>query len=131
MTSSLFEQSVPHVYDDERHVSRRRTPESEIDAQSPVGEVYLASLVRAQLRLALRTLLVLCVLVGAWPLLFATVPSLRGAHVFGLPFPWVLLGVLLHPVLFVLAWWHVRRVERAEEAFSDLVRAHGSPGGES
>jgi hypothetical protein len=65
---------------------------------------------------------VLAVVVLGLPLLFATVPEVREAEVFGLPLPWVLLGVLVYPVLIALAAYAVRQSERNERAFTDLVR---------
>lgn len=108
---------------------RRTTVASEIDAQSELGEVYMRSLMRSQLRLALGTVLLLSSTVGALPLVFNVFPAVRRAHLFGLPLPWLLLGLLVYPVLLVLAWSYVRRAERNEESFRALVRprAGGEP----
>jgi hypothetical protein len=100
---------------------RRTSIASEIDAQSPVGEIYMRSLMRTQLRLALGVVLLLATSVGSLPLLFELSPGLRHAHLFGLPVPWLLLGVGVYPVLLVLAWFYVRRAERNEAAFHDMV----------
>lgn len=105
---------------------RRTTVASEIDAQSELGEVYMRSLMRSQLRLALGTVLVLSSTVGALPLVFNVFPAVRHAHLFGLPLPWLLLGFLVYPVLLLLAWSYVRRAERNEESFRDLVRPLGT-----
>ena len=56
-------------------VRPRPTATSEIDAQSEVGEIYMRSLLRAQLRLALSILLALGLTVGALPLLFTSRPG--------------------------------------------------------
>jgi hypothetical protein len=94
---------------------------SEIDAQSAVGEIYMRSLMRSQLRLAMRVVLMLFVSVGGLPLLFETVPGVRRAHLLGLPVPWLVLGIGVYPVLIGLAWFYVRRAERNEAAFNDMV----------
>ncbi|HWH30809.1 MAG TPA: hypothetical protein VNU26_17945, partial [Mycobacteriales bacterium] len=52
-----------------------------LDVQDAVGELLVRSLVRAQLVLALRMLLVLAVLLGGLPLLFALLPQTRDAVV--------------------------------------------------
>ena len=95
---------------------------SEIDAQSEVGEIYMRSLMRSQLRLAMGVVLMLAASIGALPLLFEVVPGARRAHLLGVPLPWLLLGAGVYPVLIALAWFYVRRAERNEAAFGDLVR---------
>jgi len=94
---------------------------AEIDAQSEVGEIFMRSLMRAQLRLALTTVALLLMTVAIWPALFAIFPAVRHAHVFGLPLPWVVLGFAVHPVLIGLGWTHARRAERNEQAFGELL----------
>jgi hypothetical protein len=101
--------------------ARRASVASEIDAQTELGEIYMRSLMRTQLRLALGTVLVLASTVGALPLLFATVPWLRRTHLLGVPLPWLVLGVGVYPFLLLLAWSYVRRAEANERSFDDLV----------
>ncbi|MGH3713073.1 MAG: hypothetical protein ACRDT4_06365 [Micromonosporaceae bacterium] len=100
---------------------RRTTITSEIDAQTQVGEVYMRSLLRTQLRLALGVLAVIGLLLGGLPLLFVVAPGLRDETLFGLPVPWLLLGVLVHPVLLAAAWFYCRQAERIERDFAELV----------
>lgn len=104
--------------------ARHTTVTSEIDAQSAVGMVYMHSLIRAQLRLALGTLGALLLSIGLLPWAFAQWAPFRNAHLFGLPLPWLLLGVGVYPVIGLLAWNYVRRAERNEARFRDLA----SPG---
>ena len=99
----------------------RRTATSEIDAQSEVGEIYLRTLLRAQLRLALAVLLGLALTVGMLPLVFWLVPWFHEHHVLGMPVSWVLLGFGCYPVLSLLAWRYVQRAERNERAFARVV----------
>lgn len=96
----------------------------EIDAQSQLGEALLRSLMRAQLRLAGVVLLLLAITLGGLPLLFELSPAVRGAHVFGIPLPWLLLGVLVYPVLLGLGWFYLRYAERNEAGFVRLVDRH-------
>ena len=95
---------------------------SEIDAQTELGEVYVASLVRSQLRLGLGVFAALASTVGLLPALFAIAPDVRRWAVFGVPLAWLLLGVVVYPLLAGLAWFYVRRAERNELAFHELVR---------
>lgn len=94
---------------------------SEIDAQTELGEVFMRSLMRSQLRLAFAVTTGLAMTVGMLPLLFALVPSTKSAHVLGMPLPWLLLGVGVYPCLLALGWLYVRLAERTEQTFSDLV----------
>jgi hypothetical protein len=100
----------------------RRSNAAEIDAQTGLGEVYVQSLMRAQLRLAGVVVLVLVATLGTLPLVLRVLRVDR-VHVAGVPLPWLVLGVLVYPWLIALAVWYVRRAERNEEAFEDLVEA--------
>ena len=100
---------------------RRVTGASEIDAQTDLGEVYMSSLVRSQLRLALLVLAALAVLVAGLPLLFTVAPALVDVHVVGVPLPWLLLAAGVYPVLLLLGWLYVRAAERNERDFAEVV----------
>lgn len=93
----------------------------DIDTGTRLGEIYLGSLLRAQLGLALRVLGVLAVAVGSWPLAFHLWPGLAGVAVGGVPLAWVVLGGLVYPLLIGLGWWYVRRAEQHERSFADLM----------
>ncbi len=103
---------------------RRTTIASEIDAQSEVGEIYMRSLMRTQLRLALEVLGVLAVTVGLLPLVFTLVGPVRRAHLLGIPVPWLVLGAGVYPVVLALAAVYVRRAERIEDDFVEMVGRH-------
>ncbi len=94
---------------------------SEIDARTPLGEVYMQSLVRSQLRLALGVVLLLACTLGALPLLFWVFPALTRIAVLGVPLPWFLLGFAAYPFLLGVGHFYVTRAERNERAFTDLV----------
>jgi len=98
-----------------------RTGVREIDEQTRIGEVYMDSLVRAQLRLAITVIVIAASTLGALPLLFALVPATRTTTILSLPLPWLLLGVAAYPTVFLLARYYVRASERIEAAFTDLV----------
>jgi hypothetical protein len=96
----------------------------EIDEQTGLGEVYMRSLLRSQLRLALSVLAATGVLLGGLPLLFALVPSVAEARVLGAPLPWLLLAVLAYPMLWLAARYYVRQAERNEAEFADVLKRH-------
>ncbi len=103
---------------------RRRAPQTrtgDIDEQTQLGGVYLGSLLREQLTLALRIIALLVLGVGSMPLLFHLAPGLADVHLLGLPLAWLLLGVVVYPVLLVLGWRYVVRAERNERDFAELL----------
>jgi hypothetical protein len=100
-----------------------RPPAREIDEQTVLGEVYMRSLLRSQLRLAVTVLVTTAVLLGGLPLLFALAPGVAATRPLGVPLPWLLLGVLVYPALWLGARWYVRHAERNEAEFTDVL--HG------
>ena len=93
----------------------------EIDEQTRLGEIYMHSLIQSQLRLALVVIGGAAVVLGGIPLLFALVPATRTFGVFGLPLPWVILGIVVYPVVYVAARLYVRYAERIEAEFTEFV----------
>jgi hypothetical protein len=93
----------------------------EIEEQTPVGEVLVRGLIRTQLALAVRLSVLVVVAFGVQPVLFAVYPGAARVEVFGLPLPWLLLGLLAYPFVFGIAWGYVRAAERNERHFTDLV----------
>lgn len=104
--------------------TRRRTPLSaatEIDAQSEVGQIFFGSLLRAQLRLTLGVLLTLALTVGSLPVLFRLFPEVTHVYLLGMPLAWCILGFGIYPALLLLGFAYVRRAERIEDAFADVI----------
>ncbi len=93
----------------------------EIDQQTGLGEVYLSSLIRSQLRLSLAVLVVSLGVLAALPLLFRAVPWLTGVSVLGITLPWLILGVVVYPALLGAAWFYAHHAERVERDFVDLL----------
>ena len=93
----------------------------DLDEQTTVGEVYLRSLVRTQLRLATTVCLAVLLVVAGLPLLFNLWPASRDARILGLGAPWLALGVLAYPALVGGGWAYVRAAERNEQRFAALV----------
>lgn len=101
--------------------TRPVTPASEIDSRSRLGEIYLSSLLRAQLRLAAGVLVGVLTVVAGLPLVFQLFPGLTDIQVLNMPLPWVLLAFAVYPFLFLCGWVYVRRAERNEQAFVAMV----------
>ncbi len=99
----------------------RRPPAQELQEQTGLGEVYLSALLRAQLRLSVAILLGTGVVVLGLPALFILLPATRTFQVGPIPLPWLAVGVLIYPVVFVAARIYVHQAERIEREFSDLM----------
>ncbi|MFC9295639.1 hypothetical protein ACFTWH_15035 [Streptomyces sp. NPDC057011] len=100
--------------------ARRRPPahtpaRSEISEQTTLGATYVRALVRSQLRAALGALAALALLVGTLPLVLLLPRTGSG------PLVWAALGVLVYPVMWLIARWYVTRAERNEADFTGLV----------
>lgn len=94
---------------------------TEIDAQTELGQVYMRSLIRAQLWLGLRVCLSICGTLALLPLAFWLIPGLGSVSVFGIRLPWLVLGVLVYPILVLGARYYVRRAEGNERYFAEHV----------
>jgi hypothetical protein len=99
----------------------RRTVQQEIDESTGIGEVYIRSLVRSQLRAALTVVTTLMLTLGALPIVFWLL-DLSELTVLGIPLAWIVLGVAVYPGLFLLGWLYVRQADRSERDFAALVR---------
>jgi hypothetical protein len=49
------------------------------------------------------------------------VPDTRTLEIGSVPFPWLVLGVLVYPVAILVARYYVRQSERIEREFSQVV----------
>ncbi len=94
---------------------------AEVQDQTEVGEVLLRGLVRAQLTLSLRMAGLFVLPLLTLPLLFALLPRLGEVSVFGLRLPWLVLGLLVYPCLFLIGWAYVRLADRTEQDFADII----------
>ncbi|MEO9322710.1 hypothetical protein ABFT23_04415 [Nocardioides sp. C4-1] len=100
---------------------RPRPRTGDIDDETPLGRVYLGSLLREQLVLAARILGLLALTVGSLPLVFFLAPGLDAVRLAGVPLVWLVLGGLVYPWLVLLGWRYVVRAERNERHFAELV----------
>lgn len=110
-----------------RHTAAGRAASrlGDVHEQTALGDVYLRSLLREQLGLALGVLAVLALVLGSLPLVFHLWPGLADLDVAGVPVAWLGLGVVVYPFLLLLGWRYVRSVERNERDFADLVAGAG------
>ena len=93
----------------------------EVQEHTEVGDAMVRGLVRAQLLLSIRLAVVTLAVLFSIPLLGLLVPAFSDAVVFGVRLPWVVLGVAVYPLLLGVGWIYVRRSERIEQQFLDLV----------
>lgn len=94
----------------------------DVQEQTPLGEVYLSSLMRAQLRLGLLVCGVVCLVLGSLPLLFAKAPALNRMRILGVGLPWLVLGLPVYLLLAGAGVFYIRRAERNERDFAEHVR---------
>lgn len=99
----------------------RRSVAQEIDESTSIGEVYMRSLIRSQLRLALVVLFTLLLSVGVLPIVFVIFDSITTFRVVGVPLPWWILGLAVYPFLIALGFLYTRQADRAERDFAELV----------
>jgi hypothetical protein len=97
----------------------RYRPQAEIDEQTALGDTYVRSLMRSQLRAGLTAFGVLALVAGTLPLAFTALHDATAV--------WVVLGLAAYPLLTLLGWWYVRRAERNERDFARLVKGRPVP----
>jgi hypothetical protein len=88
---------------------------------SEVGQVFVRSLIRSQLRLALVVAGGFLLILAAFPLLLAVAPGLSETRIAGIPFDWLLLGAGIYPLIGLSAWLYVRTAARNEARYRDLA----------
>ncbi|WP_285248143.1 hypothetical protein [Pseudarthrobacter sp. efr-133-R2A-89] len=89
--------------------------------ESEVGQVFVRSLIRSQLRLALVVAGGFLLILAAFPLVLVAVPGLADTRIAGIPFDWLLLGIGIYPVIGLSAWLYVRSAARNEARYRDLA----------
>jgi len=92
-----------------------------IEEETRLGELYMATLIRAQWRLSVSVLASATVMIGGLPLLFLFVPAIRTLTIGPIPLHWLILGVLIYPAVWFAARYYVRQSEQIEREFTELV----------
>ena len=108
-----------------RYATGPRNRVGDVHEQTPLGDVFLRSLLKEQLALAVRVLVLIALTLGLLPLAFYLWPQLSDADLGGIPLAWLVLGGLVYPFLLLVGWRYVRRVERNERDFTALVEGPG------
>jgi hypothetical protein len=78
---------------------------TDIDEQTRLGELYMTT----------------SMMIGGLPLLFVFVPATRTLDVGPIPLPWLILGVLIYPAVWLAGRYYVRQSEQIEREFTELV----------
>lgn len=102
---------------------RDGAPGSARDAavESEVGRLYVRSLIRSQLRLAVVVAAGFLLVIAACGLMVALVPDLASLRLLGIPVNWLLLGAGIYPVIGLAAWLYNRSAARNEARYRELV----------
>ncbi|MCB5274331.1 hypothetical protein BJG92_01864 [Arthrobacter sp. SO5] len=101
--------------------ARSAAASREAAEESDAGQVFVRSLIRSQLRLALVVAGGFLLILVAFALVLGLVPGLAESTIAGLPFNWVLLGAGIYPVTGLSAWLYIRTAARNEARYRDLV----------
>ena len=104
-----------------RSAARPTAEPRESAEESAVGQVFVRSLIRSQLRLALVVTGGFLLILGAFPLLLGAIPGLAQTRIAGIPFDWLLLGAGIYPVTGISAWLYIRSAARNEARYRDLA----------
>ncbi|MGG7101274.1 hypothetical protein [Rhodococcus sp. 24CO] len=105
----------------QRHGARIVRTRVEVQEQTEVGDAMIRGLVRAQLGLAIRLTVVVAGSLCAIPLSTMLFPALADYSVWGIRLPWLVTGGAVLPLLLITGWVFVRRAERNEQDFTNLV----------
>jgi hypothetical protein len=90
---------------------------TDLEEQSSVGTALVRGLIRAQLRAAAGLGALTAAFLAGIPLLAYLVPAFSRASVLGVPLPWLVIGVLPFPLLFLVGYAFNRVAERNEREF--------------
>jgi hypothetical protein len=93
----------------------------DIDEQTPLGETFMSSLLRTQLRLGLSVLALVLIPLAILPAAWALAPGIGRLTIGPVPLPWIVLGVGVYPLLVLAGWRYVRQAERNEAEFERIV----------
>lgn len=88
--------------------------------------VYVSSLIRAQLRLALASVAGFLGVLTAYILILVTFVELDQWHLMGISLRWWLLGFGVYPLIFVTALIYAGAAKRNETRYQQLVGDTGS-----
>ncbi|MGM0929652.1 MAG: hypothetical protein ACQEXN_08080 [Actinomycetota bacterium] len=93
----------------------------ELAEQSEIGELFVRSLVRSQLRLAVVVAAGFGLILLGVAVLIALVPVTATLTIATIPLPWLLLGIGIYPVILACAALYNRAAARNERKFRELT----------
>ncbi len=99
----------------------------EVAEQTTYGAIFLNELIKRQRALSLSVAFVFLVFIFSFPLISFLGPELVNIQIFGLPVTWLLLGVLVYPLVWFLAFFFVSTSDKYEEEFTQLVNGGQKP----
>lgn len=94
-----------------------RRPADAADASRDVGAIYLRSLIRAQLRLAVVCCVGFVLSLAVAAMIIATIPALHESHVFGVPWSWALQAYGMYPLILTFGVIYARGAGRNEQRY--------------
>ncbi|QAY72832.1 hypothetical protein ET445_05215 [Agromyces protaetiae] len=86
-----------------------------------IHAVYVRSLIRSQLRLALACALAFVGATAVFVVAIVATPALDETFLAGVPVSWLLLGVGVYPLALAVAWLYVRAATRNESRYRSLA----------
>ncbi|NQD86422.1 hypothetical protein HP499_01155 [Paenarthrobacter sp. CM16] len=93
----------------------------EVPEDSDAGRIFIRSLIRSQLRLALVVACGFLVILAVIALFLVYGPGVAETRILGIPLDWLVLGAGIYPVIGVSAWLYNRAAARNEARYRDLV----------
>lgn len=76
---------------------------------------------RAQIGTTISVLIPAMLIISLYPVLAAVFPAVADLHFGFVPLTLMVLGGGVYPPMVALGFWYVRRAERIEERFGDLL----------
>jgi uncharacterized membrane protein (DUF485 family) len=93
----------------------------EVAEQTTYGAVFLNDLIRRQRALSISVAITFLIIILSLPLLNFWLRDLVSFELFGFPVSWLFLGILIYPLIWLLAFYFVSTADKYEEEFTNLV----------
>ena len=103
------------------HDSDEEKALAEVAEQTTYGTIFLNELIKRQRALSMSVAFIFLIVIFSFPLLSFLGPALVSVQVFGMPANWLLLGVMIYPLVWLLAFFFVNTADKYEDDFTDLV----------
>jgi hypothetical protein len=103
-----------------RATANRAAPAGMDPGIADASAVYLRTLIRAQLRLAIMLAISFSVTLAAASFAIATIPVLQIATIFGVPWSWALQAYGMYPLVTLFAFVYFRAAGKNEQRYRSL-----------